>query len=54
MSWVDTVKVKLERPWGPHAAGTVIEVDPTRAGTLDELGYLEKPEPQKPKRKGRG
>jgi hypothetical protein len=53
MSWTETVVVRLSKPWGPHAAGSEIEVDAIRAGWLDENGYLERPE-AKPPRKRRG
>jgi hypothetical protein len=35
------VSVTLSKPWGPHAAGTRVEVDAIKAGTLDELGYVQ-------------
>lgn len=38
------VTVTLARSWGPYAAGESVEVDAIRAGTLDELGYLERPQ----------
>lgn len=47
----ETVKVTLGRPWGPYAAGTEVEVDKNRAGTLDEAGYLKAPKAEKPSRK---
>jgi hypothetical protein len=53
MSWTETVTVRLSKPWGPHKAGSDVEVDVFRAGWLDENGYLERPD-AKPKRKGRG
>lgn len=53
MSWTDIVKVRLSKPWGPHKAGTVVEVDAIRAGWLDENGFVDRPD-AKPTRKRKG
>lgn len=47
----DLVRVKLGKAWGPHRAGSYVEVDAVKAGTLDELGYLETEDEPKRKRK---
>lgn len=53
MAWTEIVKVRLSKPWGPHKAGTDVEVDAIRAGWLDENGYVERPDAKPPrKRKG--
>ncbi len=51
MNVTPIVTVTLSRPWGPHAAGSVVEVDAIKAGTLDELGYIQHAQEPKPKRK---
>lgn len=50
----ETVKVILSRPWGPYPDGAEVEVDAARAGTLDEQGYLARPETvERPRRRKR-
>lgn len=48
----DLVKVKLAKAWGMYRAGSYVEVDVVKAGTLDELGFLERPE-EPTRRKGK-
>lgn len=51
MTWTETVWVTLAKDWGPYPAGTTVEVDTIKAGTLDELGYLEHPDEPRPRRR---
>lgn len=51
MNVTPVVSVTLSKPWGPHAAGSVVEVDAIKAGTLDELGYVKREPEPRPKRK---